>query len=154
MGKYEPLGDHLRALSEDRWNASFEEIEHILGFRLPNSARDHRAWWSNHSGGNHSQAAVWVEAGWETRDVDQARERIRFERVRKVRSGEPRSGSRTEPVQELWAEAARLTGIENRAELERAAVTALIQREAARALALMGGTDPDAAPPPRGRPFG
>jgi hypothetical protein len=143
MGKYEPLGDHLRALREDRWSASFDEIERILGFRLPNSARAHRAWWSNHSGGNHSQAAVWVEAGWETRDVDQASGRIRFERIRGARRG----------GQDLWSEAARITGIEDRAELERAAVAALIQREAARVLALMGGTDGNAASAPRARPF-
>lgn len=153
MGKYEPLGDHLRTLPEDRWNASFDEIERILGFRLPNSARDHRAWWSNHNGGNHSQAAVWVEAGWETRDVDQARGRIRFERVRKARSDTSSFSGRPEAGQDLWVEAARMTGIEDRMELERAAVTALIQREAARALALMGGTDGNAASAPRTRPF-
>ncbi|HMO75947.1 MAG TPA: hypothetical protein PKD48_11455 [Sphingopyxis sp.] len=128
----------------DSWNARFDEIEHVLGFRLPGSARDHRAWWSNHSGGNHSQAAVWVEAGWETRDIDQKRETVRFERVKRTR------GAGTD----IWAEAARITGIEDRAELEQAAVRALIQREAARTLALMGGTDPGAASAPRERPFG
>lgn len=153
MGKYEPLGDHLRTLPDDRWNASFDEIEHILGFRLPNSARDHRAWWSNHSGGNHSQAAVWVEAGWETRDVDQARQHVRFERVRRPRRMGLASGDHRESGAELWIEAARMTGIEDRKELERAAVTALIQREAARALALMGGTDANATSAPRARSF-
>ena len=154
MGKYEPLGDHLRGLQDDIWNADFEEIERILGFRLPNSARDHRAWWSNHSGGNHSQAAVWVEAGWETRDVDQKRERIRFERVgHGARAGRAPAG-RSPSGGDLWAEAARITGIEDRGELEQAAVRALIQREAARTLALMGGTDPGAASAPRERPFG
>lgn len=151
MGKYEPLGDHLRALQGDSWNANFDEIERVLGFRLPKSARDHRAWWSNHSGGNHSQAAAWVEAGWETRDIDQKRERIRFERVRRARSA--RSSAAIEPGGDLWAEAARITGIADRGELELAAVRALIQREAARALALMGGTDPNAASAPRVRPL-
>lgn len=152
MGKYEPLGEHLRAMPGDRWDASFDEIERILGFRLPNSAREHRAWWANHSGGNHSQAAAWVEAGWETRDVDQKREHIRFERTR------PRGQTGRQPDEplrsrtDLWAEAARLTGIRDRGELERAAVHALIQREAARALALMGGSDPGAAAAPRERP--
>ena len=153
MGKYEPLGDHLRALQGDSWNANFGEIESVLGFRLPKSARDHRAWWSNHSGGNHSQAAVWVEAGWETRDIDQKREKIRFERVR--RAGGPRSPSAVpiESNRDLWAKAARITGIKDRSELEQAAARALIQREAARALVLMGGTDVDAASAPRARPF-
>jgi len=143
MGKYEPLGDHLRTIRDDRWNASFERI---LGFRLPSSAREHRAWWSNHSGGNHSQAAVWVKAGWETRDIDQKRERIRFERVR------PRGQTVRQSAADLWAEAARLTGIKDRSELEGAAVRALIQREAARALVLMGGSDPGATAAPRERP--
>ena len=141
MGKYEPLGEHLRAMPDDRWNASFAEIERILGFSLPNSARQHRAWWANHSGGNHSQAAVWVNAGWETRDVDQKRERIGFERVRAAQ----------QPAVDLWAEAARITGIKDRGALEQAAVNALIQREAARALALMGGSDPGATAAPRER---
>lgn len=153
MGKYEPLGDHLRALQGNNWNANFDEIERVLGFRLPKSARDHRAWWSNHSGGNHSQAAVWVEAGWETRDIDQKRERIRFERVRRARSAHSPSVIPIEPDRDLWAEAARITGIKDRGELEQAAARALIQREAARALALMGGTDPDAVSAPRARPF-
>lgn len=153
MGKYEPLGDHLRALADDQWNASFDEIENILGFRLPNSARDHRAWWSNHIGGNHSQTAVWVEAGWETRDVDQAHGLIRFTRVRKPQGGKRPPSDPPGHSQALWVEAARLTGIDDRSELERAAVTALIQREAARVLALMGGTDGNAASAPRTRPF-
>lgn len=148
MGKYEPLGDHLRGLDGDIWNADFDEIEKILGFRLPNSARDHRAWWSNHSGGNHSQCAVWVEAGWETRDIDQERERVRFERVRRSAADRPMAS------RDLWAEAARITGIKDRQALEEAAARALIQREAARALALLGGSEPDAASTPRERPFG
>ncbi|MFN4357766.1 hypothetical protein [Sphingopyxis alaskensis] len=145
MGKYEPLGEHLRALAGDRWNASFAEIERILGFRLPSSAREHRAWWANHSGGNHSQAAAWVKAGWETRDVDQKRERIGFERVRSQEQ------AAQQPAADLWAEAARITGIRDRGELERAAASALIQREAARKLALMGGSDPGATAAPRER---
>lgn len=148
MGKYEPLGEHLRGLRGDVWHANFDEIEDILGFRLPNSARDHRAWWSNHSGGNHSQCAVWVEAGWETRDIDQERERVRFERVHLS------AADRSEPNRSLWAEAARITGIKDRQALEEAAARALIQREAARVLALMGGVEPDAVSAPRERPFG
>lgn len=151
MGKYEPLGDHLRAMRDDRWNASFDEIEHILGFRLPNSAREHRAWWSNQSGGNHSQAAAWVKAGWETREVDQKRERIRFERVQSCGQAATISDRRPHLSADLWAEAARITGIKDRGELERAAASALIQREAARTLALMGGSDPGATAAPRER---
>lgn len=148
MGKYEPLGDHLRSLSDTSWNANFAEIEEILGFPLPPSAHSHRAWWSNHVGGNHSQAAVWVEAGWETREIDQRRGHVRFERSKTAGRG-PRSVA----DDELWAQAERISGIKDRKELERAALMALVQREAARSLALMGGTMPDAVPAPRERPF-
>ncbi len=44
------------------------------------------------------------------------------------------------------------TGIEEKSALVREALTRLIQREAARRLALLGGTEPDAKPVPRRRP--
>ena len=70
-GKYQRLYTHLCALTTKEWRTSFDEIESILGFELPASARSHRPWWSNQSGGNgHSQALAWSAAGWETADVD------------------------------------------------------------------------------------
>ena len=52
---------------------------------------------------------------------------------------------------ELVAQAEKYTGITERSALLRAALTALVQREAARRLALLGGSDPDAELPPRRR---
>ena len=52
---------------------------------------------------------------------------------------------------ELMAKAAELTGIEEKPALIREALKALIAREAARRLALLGGSDPDAAAAPRRR---
>ena len=53
------------------WRTTFREIESIIGFELPASARLHRPWWANQRGGNgHSQALAWSVAGWETADVD------------------------------------------------------------------------------------
>ena len=46
-GKYAPLYHHLSARSEAEWCTSFGEVEAILGFRLPDSARRYRGWWSN-----------------------------------------------------------------------------------------------------------
>lgn len=149
MGKYEPLADFLKEFKGDAWDASFSEIEKILRFKLPPSAHEHRAWWANQYRGNHSQANGWIEAGWETREIDQRSGRVRFERTK--RAGRK---DRLLSDHELWLQAERISGITDRKELERAAVTALVQREAARSLALMGGTMPDAAAPPRERPFG
>jgi len=49
-------------------------------------------------------------------------------------------------------EAQRLTGIKERTALIHAGLTALIQQESARRLALLGGTEPQLKPVPRRRP--
>ena len=53
---------------------------------------------------------------------------------------------------DLLAEAQRLTGINERATLIRTALESLVQRECARRLARMGGSQPDLADIPRRRP--
>jgi hypothetical protein len=82
MGKYDPLRDHLMSLRGDYWRTTFREIETILGASLPPSARTHRPWWANDEGPNRVQAHAWLRAGWQTADVDMARERVTFERRR------------------------------------------------------------------------
>ncbi|MCC6793001.1 MAG: type II toxin-antitoxin system VapB family antitoxin [Thermomicrobiales bacterium] len=52
----------------------------------------------------------------------------------------------------LVAEAERLTGTRQRSALVREALNALIERESARRLARLGGTEPKAAAAPRDRP--
>jgi Arc/MetJ family transcription regulator len=52
---------------------------------------------------------------------------------------------------ELLARAQEYTGIKEKSALVREALTALVQREAARRLALLGGTEPDLVVPPRRR---
>ncbi|MFN4998925.1 MAG: type II toxin-antitoxin system VapB family antitoxin [Betaproteobacteria bacterium] len=53
---------------------------------------------------------------------------------------------------QLMKIAAELTGIEERSELIRHAVTTLIQLESGRRLAALGGKDKPASAPPRRRP--
>ena len=79
-GKYQRLYTHLCGLTTEEWRTSFGEIESILGFELPASARFHRPWWSNQSGGGHSQALAWSAAGWETADVDMDAEALLLRR--------------------------------------------------------------------------
>lgn len=70
-GKYHRLYAHLKSLAASEWRASFSDIETVLGFALPPSARLHRPWWANQSAnGGHSQALAWGAAGWETAEVD------------------------------------------------------------------------------------
>ncbi|WP_421874125.1 type II toxin-antitoxin system VapB family antitoxin [Pararhizobium sp.] len=54
---------------------------------------------------------------------------------------------------ELLEEAQELTDIKERSALLREALTALIQRESARRLALLGGSQPDLEHTPRRRPW-
>lgn len=53
---------------------------------------------------------------------------------------------------DLLAEAEALTGLGEKTALVREALKALIQRESARRLARLGGSDPKAKAPPRRRP--
>lgn len=53
---------------------------------------------------------------------------------------------------ELLARAQELAGIKEKSALIREALKALIEREAARRLARLGGTEPDLKPIPRRRP--
>ena len=52
---------------------------------------------------------------------------------------------------ELLAQAQAYTGIKEKSAIVREALKALVQREAARRLILLGGTVPDAEAPPRRR---
>ena len=80
-GKYTPLYRYLITRTSFCWRASFGEIETVLGFDLPASARRHPAWWANQDGGGHSHARAWREAGWKTREVDLKAETLVFERM-------------------------------------------------------------------------
>ena len=79
MGKYEPLRQHLTGLRDASVRMSFRQIEDILGFRLPASARQYPPWWSN-SDGTHTQSAAWLGAGWKTAQVDIPAEKVSFVR--------------------------------------------------------------------------
>lgn len=148
MGKYEPITRFLKEFSQDAWDASLAEIEAVLGFRLPPSARKHASWWGN-SRKSHSQAKAWIDAGWfaNPQEIDLREGRVRFERGRS-------SGRRTASLdlEKLRKDAMFISGISDPEALERAALTAFIQREAGRQLILMGGTMPDLVVPPRERP--
>ncbi|MCY3830879.1 MAG: hypothetical protein OXF89_17280 [Rhodospirillaceae bacterium] len=80
-GKYAPLYRHLLSMAGPDWRASFAEVEAVLGFRLPDSARLHRPWWANSAKGNgHSHALAWQAAGWKTGEIDLDAETLLFAR--------------------------------------------------------------------------
>jgi hypothetical protein len=60
-GKYYKLGEYLENLDSEKVTLSYGEVEGILGFKLPNSAKNHNAWWSN---GGHDHSRAWNDYGW------------------------------------------------------------------------------------------
>ena len=88
MSEYEALKTYLASLPYYQREAafSFEQLEKLLGRKLPPSARTHRPWWGNdYSSRTHSHAQAWVEAGWEVDEVSLRKEWVRFVRVEKRR---------------------------------------------------------------------
>ena len=89
MGKYEPLGDFLRGQRGEEVPLTFNEIEKITGVTLPPKAQHHRAWWSNNAA-NNVMTKVWLDAGFESAQVDMEARKLVFRRVAKA--GEARGG--------------------------------------------------------------
>jgi hypothetical protein len=83
MSKYEPLPQFLISVGGTSHRMSFAEIERILGFKLPRSAYEHEAWWSNNATG-HSHARAWLKFGWRTEAVDLAGRKVTFQRSRQT----------------------------------------------------------------------
>jgi hypothetical protein len=90
MSKYDSLARFLAA-RDSKLTLTFDAIERILGFALPRSARRHPAWWSN-GAQSHVQAAAWLNAGFETADVDIAGEKLSFLPRRRPEGGEESAG--------------------------------------------------------------
>lgn len=79
MSKYEPLPQFLGSVGSTAHRMTFSEIERVLGFKLPKSAYEHEAWWSNNAMG-HSHARAWLKFGWRTEAVDLAGRKVTFQR--------------------------------------------------------------------------
>ena len=61
----------LSVRPEPEWRTTFGEIEAILGYRPPDSARPHRPLWSSSKVGTvHSYSPVRQAAAWPTREAD------------------------------------------------------------------------------------
>lgn len=64
MVRWAPLTDNLRNADEERVELSYEQIEEILGGRLPASATKHRSvFWTNSAGRSYSKH--WMDAGYQ-----------------------------------------------------------------------------------------
>ena len=78
--KYRPLHEFLKSLDEQERRMSFTEIERLIGQQLPPSARKHSPWWANYRSSSSRQSWAWLDAGWETCDLDFEAESVNFTR--------------------------------------------------------------------------
>ena len=79
MSKYEPLTAYLRGQRRTSIPMTFQKIERVIGTRLPPSASNHRAWWSNNPA-NNVMTRAWLKAGYRTASVDMDGRRLVFEK--------------------------------------------------------------------------
>jgi CBS domain-containing protein len=81
--RYAPLALCLQGqpLDVDKVEMSFEEIEILIGGRLPRYARQHRSWWANDSTA-HVQSIQWLSAGWRASSVSMSAEKVVFSRMK------------------------------------------------------------------------
>lgn len=78
--KYAPLTPYLLQLPTNEWRPTFSQLEELLGFQLPNSARLYEEWWSNNPD-NNVMTKAWLAAGFRTERLDLRSERVTFCRV-------------------------------------------------------------------------
>jgi hypothetical protein len=85
-GKYTPLENYLRGLSENQRDVSlrFEQIEKILNSKLPSSAYEDRRWWDHETEGNNVSKRAWASAGWKIERLDVNKKRVKFVRAGKA----------------------------------------------------------------------
>lgn len=82
MGKYHPLYQFLSRAIQRTLTLTFEELERILGFLLPATARKRQQWWGNEDTSNtrHTQRRAWLDAGFHV-NVDMTNQTATFSRV-------------------------------------------------------------------------
>jgi hypothetical protein len=80
MGKYQPLTEFLSKQPANEVRMSFEQIERVVGAKLPPSAMEHRAWWSNNPS-NSVMTKAWLDAGFRSEQVDMESRKLVFRRV-------------------------------------------------------------------------
>lgn len=74
--KYRGLAEYLLSSNETKVTLTYSQIEEILGFRLPDTARKFKnSYWANTE--THSYSSSWLAVGYKTR-VDSDSETVTF----------------------------------------------------------------------------
>jgi hypothetical protein len=82
VSKYAGLGGYLkfRGAFTDTVKLGFARIDGIIGDNLPMDAYRNEKWWENTS--SHIHARAWLEAGWETQEVNTKAGYVVFKRLK------------------------------------------------------------------------
>lgn len=157
MSSYQPLADFLARKKDDRWDASFDDVERALGRPLPQSAYRHNAWWANQTGPGHSQTRGWRSVGWRTAKLDLERRRVRFERedahAERALTAQPVALPQDEIDDELVRKAMAVSAIPDRAGVINAALEDFIHQKLVQFVIDLGGSAPGFEAAPRERPW-
>jgi hypothetical protein len=83
--KYFGLTKHLRfrASFTNIVKLSFAQIDGLIGDNLPMSAYKTKNWWKNNS--RSLRARAWVDAGWETSEVNLEKGYVVFHKVKQIK---------------------------------------------------------------------
>lgn len=74
--KYRGLAEYLLSSNETKITLSYSQIEDILGFELPDTARKYKhSYWANTD--THSYSSSWLAVGYKTR-VDSDSDMVTF----------------------------------------------------------------------------
>lgn len=81
MSKYDVLASFFLGQPEDRSqiDLSFEQVEEVLGFALPRTARTDRVWWGNAR--DYAPSSIWLSSGWKVVKADLTRGSVTFARI-------------------------------------------------------------------------
>ena len=74
MAKYDPLGAYLSRRASPEIELAFEEVERIIGSKLPETA-SRPQWWANETNPDtrHVQCRAWQDAGYDAFLLPRAR---------------------------------------------------------------------------------
>ena len=98
MAKYTSLQRVFQTQVSDFIRMTFDEVEQEAGTTLPASARLHQAWWANDRA-RHVQAKAWLDAGFESEQVDMKAGTLAFRRV-VVAKTPPKHGGMSDPARQ------------------------------------------------------
>ena len=88
MSKYFPLSEYLLKSEATRIELTFDEIEKILGFKLPQSAYSYAAWWANKG---HNHALTWTNVGYSVDNINFSIDTVSFLKTTSVISTKSKS---------------------------------------------------------------